>query len=73
MSDHREGFQVKNEQQKKENGEAGDGGVWGKVKGKLAEYLSSDAFSRWFKNAELVEGNGEQGRRRAFRSRLELI
>lgn len=61
MIDHREGFQAKNEQQERENNGTEDEGVWGKVKGKLAEYLSSDAFSRWFKNAELVEGNGEQG------------
>lgn len=29
--------------------------VWDAVKAKLSEYLSSDAFSRWFKNATLIE------------------
>jgi chromosomal replication initiator protein len=29
--------------------------VWEKVKIKLNEYLSADAFSRWFKSAELIE------------------
>lgn len=28
--------------------------VWDQVKAKLSEYISDDAFSRWFKNAELV-------------------
>jgi len=35
--------------------------TWGKVKAKLSEYLSADAFTRWFKNAELIETDGEEG------------
>jgi chromosomal replication initiator protein len=30
-------------------------GNWKSVQSKLAEYISEDAFSRWFKNAELVD------------------
>ncbi|MGC6426753.1 MAG: chromosomal replication initiator protein DnaA [Akkermansiaceae bacterium] len=29
--------------------------IWTAVKAKLSEYLSGDAFSRWFQNAELIE------------------
>lgn len=29
--------------------------TWNAVRAKLSEYLSGDAFSRWFKNAELIE------------------
>ena len=29
--------------------------IWEAVKAKLSEYLSGDAFNRWFKNAELIE------------------
>lgn len=29
--------------------------IWEAVKEKLSEYLSEDAFNRWFKNAELLE------------------
>jgi len=36
-------------------------GVWGKVTAKLSEYISEDAFSRWFKNAELIEAEGKKG------------
>lgn len=38
-----------------------DSSTWDKVKAKLSEYLSPDAFSRWFKNAELIEDDGESG------------
>ena len=34
---------------------------WDLVKGKLSEYLSGDAFSRWFKNAELVDSDEQEG------------
>lgn len=43
------------------NPASGDLQTWEKVKAKLSEYLSADAFSRWFKNAELIETDGEEG------------
>ena len=35
--------------------------IWEKVKVKLSEYISGDAFSRWFKNAELVQADEQPG------------
>ncbi len=35
--------------------------IWEKVKAKLSEYISADAFSRWFKNAELVQADQGPG------------
>lgn len=35
--------------------------VWERVKAKLAGYLSPDAFTRWFKNAELLDPENEAG------------
>ena len=43
------------------NPASGDLQTWEKVKAKLSEYLSADAFTRWFKNAELIETDGEEG------------
>lgn len=43
------------------NPAGGDLQTWEKVKAKLSEYLSADAFTRWFKNAELIETDGEEG------------
>jgi hypothetical protein len=43
------------------NPASGDLQTWEKVKAKLSEYLSADAFTRWFKNAELIETGGEEG------------
>ncbi|MFT6864760.1 MAG: chromosomal replication initiator protein [Akkermansiaceae bacterium] len=34
---------------------------WDLVKAKLSEYISGDAFSRWFKNAELVDSDEQEG------------
>lgn len=42
-------------------GDAEGLGVWEKVTAKLSEYISEDAFSRWFKNAELIEVEGKKG------------
>lgn len=36
-------------------------GDWELVQAKLSEYISSDAFSRWFKNAELVDPDERPG------------
>ena len=44
-----------------DNPAGGDLQTWEKVKAKLSEYLSADAFTRWFKNAELIETDGEEG------------
>jgi chromosomal replication initiator protein len=38
-----------------------DGVIWAKVKAKLSEYISADAFSRWFKNAELIQADEQPG------------
>ncbi|MEN8695039.1 MAG: chromosomal replication initiator protein DnaA [Akkermansiaceae bacterium] len=47
---------MKNERERANNqDENKNHDVWSAVKAKLSEYLSSDAFSRWFKNAELIE------------------
>ena len=35
--------------------------TWSLVREKLSEYISSDAFSRWFKNAELVDPGHQDG------------
>jgi len=35
--------------------------AWGKVKAKLSEYISDDAFLRWFKNAELIDEENQDG------------
>jgi len=35
--------------------------VWSSVQKKLQNYLSEDAFQRWFQNAELVRVDGQQG------------
>lgn len=35
--------------------------IWAKVREKLSEYISGDAFSRWFKNAELVNADEQDG------------
>ena len=35
--------------------------IWEVVQEKLSEYISGDAFSRWFKNAELAHPGGEEG------------
>lgn len=34
---------------------------WEFVKEKLSEYISPDAFSRWFKNAELIDSDEQSG------------
>ena len=36
-------------------------GDWELIQTKLAEYISGDAFSRWFKNAELVDPDEKPG------------
>lgn len=47
---------MKNEREgEKNHDENNDKDVWSAVKAKLSEYLSGDAFSRWFKTAELIE------------------
>ncbi len=35
--------------------------LWEKVKAKLSEYISADAFTRWFKNAEIVKADETPG------------
>lgn len=35
--------------------------TWNLVREKLSEYISGDAFSRWFKNAELVDPGHQDG------------
>jgi chromosomal replication initiation ATPase DnaA len=35
--------------------------TWNLVREKLSEYISGDAFSRWFKNAELVDPEQQDG------------
>ncbi|MDB4353830.1 chromosomal replication initiator protein DnaA [Akkermansiaceae bacterium] len=47
--------------------------VWEKVKAKLKEYLSDDAFSRWFKNAELVDGDERGAAVVAVKSDMQQI
>jgi len=57
-----EGFQEHDEHEKNQEQKEGQGvGVWQKVKEKLSEYLSPDAFSRWFSHAELVTESSEPG------------
>lgn len=34
---------------------------WNLVRAKLSEYISGDAFTRWFKNAELVDPENQDG------------
>ncbi|MEN8774897.1 MAG: chromosomal replication initiator protein DnaA [Akkermansiaceae bacterium] len=34
---------------------------WNLVRAKLSEYISGDAFSRWFKNADLVDPENQDG------------
>lgn len=43
------------------NGESEAAGNWNLVQAKLAEYISRDAFARWFKNAELIDPDGKPG------------
>ena len=42
-------------------GESEAAGNWSLVQAKLAEYISRDAFARWFKNAELIDPEGRPG------------
>lgn len=43
------------------NKPSGESGNWDLVQAKLADYISHDAFTRWFKNAELVDVAGKPG------------
>ncbi|MDB4620333.1 hypothetical protein OAG79_03475, partial [Akkermansiaceae bacterium] len=56
MKNEQDGGQHDNNSNEKNDGGAMGSAseIWGKVKGKMREYLSDDAFTRWFKNAELV-------------------
>ena len=38
-----------------------DQGLWEKFKTRLREYLSDDAFNRWFDSAKLLESDGKTG------------
>ena len=43
------------------HGDQNNSQTWGLVREKLSEYISGDAFSRWFKNAELVDPEQQDG------------
>ena len=58
MSDDNEGGE--NNDRSDQNGEKLSRN-WELVKAKLSEYISEDAFTRWFKNAELVDSEEQEG------------
>lgn len=46
---------MKNEREEGDSNDENNGNeVWHAIKAKLSEYLSGDAFTRWFKSAELI-------------------
>ena len=60
MSKHSEGVNRDEEPKGQCDESTANQVIWGRVRAKLAEYLSPDAFNRWFKNAELIgHENGE--------------
>ena len=58
MSKEKEGGQ---ENDNENQGDQNNSKTWNLVREKLSEYISGDAFSRWFKNAELVNPAQQDG------------
>lgn len=58
MSKETEGGQENNSEN---HGDQNNSQTWGLVREKLSKYISGDAFSRWFKNAELVDPEQQDG------------
>jgi chromosomal replication initiator protein len=58
MTKEKEGGQ---ENDNENHGDQNNSQTWNLVREKLSEYISGDAFSRWFKNAELVDPEQQDG------------
>ena len=58
MTKEKEGGQ---ENDNENQGDQSSSKTWNLVREKLSEYISGDAFSRWFKNAELVDSGQQDG------------
>jgi chromosomal replication initiator protein len=69
MTTEKEGGQ---ENDNENQGDQSSSKTWNLVREKLSEYISGDAFSRWFKNAELVD-SGQQGGLVAVQSDMHQI
>jgi chromosomal replication initiator protein len=54
-----EGYYKPREEEHEANKSAGE--TWEKIRSKLSEYISDDAFSRWFKNADLINADEQDG------------
>lgn len=61
MSNNTEGGDAHDSENEGNRNEGENSIVWGKVRAKLSEYISDDAFLRWFKNAELVNADEQPG------------
>jgi len=61
MSKHSEGVNNDESERRQHEEEIGNVAIWDRVKAKLSEYLSPDAFNRWFKNAGLVAHEDGEG------------
>ncbi|MFT6178664.1 MAG: chromosomal replication initiator protein [Paracoccaceae bacterium] len=61
MRNNTEGGDAHDSKNEDTRNEGGNSIVWEKVRAKLSEYISDDAFLRWFKNAELVNADEQPG------------
>jgi chromosomal replication initiator protein len=59
ISTQMEGYYKPREEEHEANKSAGE--TWEKIRSKLSEYISDDAFSRWFKNADLINADEQDG------------